>query len=125
VVLLLTLTIVAIPLALHRFIRWSLFAQACVLDESRGPEALAKSSRLVRGRWWRTFGFTAFVDLLTVLTGLVVGLGLLLLTARSLNFINLASSLVYMFTVPLAAIALTLYYFDLEVRASPPTRGTM
>lgn len=116
VVLLLTLTVVGIPFALHRFIRWSLFVQACVLHERDGRESLAESSRLVRGRWWRTFGFTALVDLLAVLTGLVFGIVLLLFTARSLNFINVASSLVYMLTVPLAAIALTLYYFDLEAR---------
>jgi ABC-type sugar transport system permease subunit len=114
VVLLLTLTVVGIPFAIHRFIRWSLFVQACMVDGSHGRESLAKSSRLVRGRWWRTFGFTALVGVLTVLTGLVFGLALLLLTERSLDFINLASSLVYMLTVPLAAIALTLYYFELE-----------
>ena len=116
VVLLLTLTIVGIPLALHRFIRWSLFVQACMLGERDGRESLATSSRLVRGRWWRTFGFTALVNLLAVLTAIVFGIGLLLLTERSLNFINLASSLVFMLTVPFAAIALTLYYFDLEAR---------
>jgi len=43
-------------------------------------------------------------------------IGLLLLTDHSLNFINLAASLVYMFTVPYAAIQLRLYYFDLEAR---------
>jgi glucose-6-phosphate 1-dehydrogenase len=48
VVLLLTLTIVGIPLALHRFIRWSLFVQACMVDERTGRESLAKSSQLVR-----------------------------------------------------------------------------
>ena len=117
-VLLLTLTVVGIPFALHRFIRWSLFVQACVLGERPGREALAISSRLVRGRWWRTFGFTALVDLLAVLASILFGIALLLLTTRSLNFINLASSFVFMLTVPLAAIALTLYYFDLEVGQS-------
>jgi len=114
VVFLLTLTVVGIPLAIHRFIRWSLFAQACVLDDLDARPSLARSSRLVRGRWWRTFGFTVFVDLLTILTGLVVGIALLLLSDRSLNFIDVTSSLVYTFTVPLGAIALTLYYFDLD-----------
>lgn len=123
VVLVLTLTIVGIPFALHRFIRWSLFVQACTLDDRAGRESLAMSSRLVRGRWWRTFGFTALVDLLAVLTSIVFGIGLLLLTAQSLNFINLASSLVFMLTVPLAAIALTLYYFDLEARGSTAVAG--
>jgi hypothetical protein len=124
VVLLLTLTVVGIPLAIHRFIRWSLLAQGCMVDGVDGRASLAHSSRLVRGRWWRTFGFTLFVDMLAVLSGLVFGIVLLLLTSGSLNFIDLASSLVYTLTVPFAAIALTLYYFDLgsrteAVRAEP------
>jgi ABC-type sugar transport system permease subunit len=114
VVLLLTLTVVGIPLAIHRFIRWSLFTQACMLEGRTGREALARSSALVRGRWWRTFAFTLLVDVLSVLSGLIVGILLLLLSSQSLNFIDLASSLVYTLTVPLAATALTLYYFDLE-----------
>jgi predicted tellurium resistance membrane protein TerC len=72
--------------------------------------------------WWRTFAFTALVDVLALLSGLLFGIVLLLLAARTLNFIDIASSLVYALTVPLAAIALTLYYFDLEVPARPPAR---
>lgn len=120
VVLLLTLTVVGIPFAVHRFIRWSLFAQACVLDGATARSSLARSSRLVRGRWWRTFGFTLLVDVLAVLSGLLVGVGLLLAAAGSLNFIDIASSVVYTLTVPLAAIALTLYYFDLEAPGGLP-----
>jgi hypothetical protein len=52
------------------------------------------------------------------LSGPLLGVGLLLLTDHSLNFINLAASLVYTFTVPFAAIQLTLYYFDLEARGA-------
>ena len=40
----------------------------------------------------------------------------LLLTSPSLPFINLTGSIVYALTVPLAAIALTLRYFDLQIR---------
>jgi hypothetical protein len=40
----------------------------------------------------------------------------LLLTDPSLNFISVAASLVYAFTVPYAAIQPTLYYFDLDAR---------
>lgn len=114
VVLLLTLTVVGIPLAVYGFIRWSLFTQACMLDSRGGLDSLARSSLLVRGRWWRTFGFTVVVDVLAVLSGLVVGIALLLLTPGSLSFIDITSSLVYTLTVPFAAIALTLYYFELE-----------
>lgn len=45
VVLLLTLTVVGIPVALHRFVRWSLFAQACMLEDRTGLDALARSSK--------------------------------------------------------------------------------
>ncbi len=118
VVLLLTLTVVGIPIAIHRFIRWSLFAQACVLDGRDGRGSLARSSRLVRGHWWRTFGFTLLVALLAVLLGLAFGIALLLLTSQTLNFIDIASSLIYVLTVPFAAAALTLYYFDLDAQVS-------
>jgi hypothetical protein len=121
-VLLLTITVVGIPFAIHRFVRWSLFAEACMLDELPASESLRHSSELVRGRWWRTFGFTALIDALAILSGPLFGVGLLLLTDHSLNFINLAASLVYAFTVPYAAIQLTLYYFDLEVRGVAETK---
>jgi hypothetical protein len=115
-VLLLTITVVGIPFAIHRFIRWSLFAQACMLGNLSATDSLHRSSQLVSGRWWRTFGFTVLVDVLAILSGPLFGVGLLLLTDHSLNFINLAAALVYTFTVPFAAIQLTLYYFDLEAQ---------
>ena len=121
-VLLLTITVVGIPFAIHRFIRWSLFAEACMLDDLSATRAMRRSSELVRGRWWRTFGFTVLVDTLAVLSGPLLGVGLLLLTDHSLNFINLAASLVYAFTVPFAAIQLTLYYFDLEAQSTAETK---
>ena len=115
-VLLLTITVVGIPFAIYRFTRWSLFAEACMLDNLSASESLQRSSELVRGRWWRTFGFTVLVDAIAILSGPLLGVGLLLLTDHSLNFINLAAALVYTFTVPFAAIQLTLYYFDLDAR---------
>jgi hypothetical protein len=120
-ILLLTITVVGIPFAIHRFIRWSLFAEACMLENLSATDSLQRSSDLVNGRWWRTFGFTMLVDVLAVLSGPLLGVGLLLLTDHSLNFINLAAALVYTFTVPYAAIQLTLYYFDLEVRGTTHT----
>ena len=87
-----------------------------MLEDLSAPDSLRHSSLLVRGRWWRTLRFTAMVDVLALLSGPLFGVGLLLLTDHSLNFINLAAALVYTLTVPYAAIQLTLYYFDLEAR---------
>src|SRR6202012_2956466 len=91
-VVVLTITVLGIPFAIHRFIRWSLFAEACVLDDLSATESLRRSSVLVKGRWWRTFGFTLLVDALAVLSGPLLGVGLLLLSDQTLNFIKLAAA---------------------------------
>jgi hypothetical protein len=113
---LLTLTVVGVPFAIGRYVRWSLFAEACALEDRTAGGSLRRSAELVANRWWRTFGFTALVVIVAALSGPLLGVALLLLTDRSLNFINIAGALVYTATVPYAAIALTLYYFDLEAR---------
>jgi hypothetical protein len=95
-----------------------------MLDDLSATGSLRRSSELVKGRWRRTFGFTAPVEALAMLSGPLLGVGLPLLTDHSLNFINLAASLVYTFTVPFAAIQLTLFYFDLEARGAADTEVT-
>jgi hypothetical protein len=118
------LTVIGIPYAIFRYVRTSLYAQACVLQGRSAIESLRSSRELTRGRWWRTFGFTSLVDLLTILTGALGGVLLLLVTSRSLTFINVSGSVIYALNVPWAAIALTLYYFDLEKRVvTASTKG--
>ena len=60
-VLLLTITVVGIPFAIHRFIRWSLFVEACMLGDLSATDSLHRSSELVRAAgggpsaspcWW-------------------------------------------------------------------------
>jgi hypothetical protein len=114
--LLLILTVVGIPLAVYRFMATSLFAQASVLEDRTARDALQASAELTRGRWWRTFAFTIIVNTVAILSGPLLGVGILLLTSSSLTFIDITGSLIYALTVPLAATALTLYYFDLDAR---------
>jgi hypothetical protein len=117
--LLLTITVIGIPFAIWGFVRTSFFAQVCVFERRPAYESLARSARVTRGRWWRTFGFTALVDIIAIMSGPILGVMLLLLTSQSLTFINLTGSIVYALTVPMAAIALTLYWFDLQMRPAP------
>jgi hypothetical protein len=49
-------------------------------------------------------------------SGPLLGVVILLFTARSLTFVDITGSLVYTLVVPSGAIALTLYYFDLQAR---------
>jgi hypothetical protein len=115
--------VVGIPFAIRRFIRWSLFTQTAMLEAESAGGALRRSAELIDGHWWRTFGITVLIDVLTSLSGPLLGVLLLLLTESSLNFINLVGALVYTMTVPYAALALTLYYFDLELKWREPSSG--
>jgi hypothetical protein len=121
-VVLLLLSIVGIPLAIHLLVRWAFVGQTAVIEELPARPALERSGDLVRGRWWRVFGITATINVLAVLSGPVVGVTVLLTaTKASLDAINLIGSVVYTFTVPLAAVAVTLLYRDLAAR--PPLDG--
>ena len=37
-------------------VRWYFVPQAVVIEGARGPAALARSTQIVQGSWWRTFG---------------------------------------------------------------------
>jgi hypothetical protein len=116
-ILLLVVTVVGIPFAVYYFIRTSLFAQACVLEDDSVLGSLRTSARLTLRHWWRTFGITALVNVIAILSGPLLGVLILLLTAQSLTFIDVTGSIVYTLVVPYAAIALTLYYYNLRARA--------
>jgi len=114
----LVITIVGIPFAVYYFIRTSLFAQESVLGDGTALGCLRASAGLTRRHWWRTFAFTALIDVIAVLSGPLLGVVILLLTSRSLVFIDVIGSIVYTLVVPYAAAALTLYYFDLQARSA-------
>jgi hypothetical protein len=114
----LLVTVIGIPFAVYYFIRTSLFAQACVLEDQTAIASLRASARLIRGHWWRTLGLTVLIDAIAILSGPLLGVLILLLTARSLTFIDITGSIVYALVVPYAALARTLYYFDLQARSS-------
>jgi hypothetical protein len=65
---LLVLTVIGIPYGIYRFVRTSLFVQAIMLQDRSARESMAASAELTYRRWWWTFGFTALVDILTILT---------------------------------------------------------
>jgi len=112
----LVLIVIGIPFAIYYYIRTSLFAQACVLEDETTIGSLHASGGLTRRHWWRTFGITALVNVIAILSGPLIGVLILLFTARSLVFINTIGAIIYALVVPYAAIALTLYYFDLQER---------
>jgi hypothetical protein len=107
------LTVIGIPVAIWLLVKWQFMAHILVFDTSQSSvHALEESSRLVKGRWWKTLFAVIIFDLLAVIPGFLVGFGLLTLGRTAVGFANSASSLLYALTIPIAVIAVTLMYLD-------------
>jgi hypothetical protein len=125
VVVPLALTLIGLPWAVRQLIRYQFLPQAVVVEGADGRSALARSTILVRGRWWYTALMIAVFNAMITLSGMVIGL-LLLLVLRSAPFwlFSALITLVYALIVPLAALAHTLLYGDAAAaRADDVTVG--
>ena len=97
--------------------------------ERRGPGAsIARSWRLVRGAFWRTWGLRALVTIIVSIASSVLSLPVYFVifasalnghtpSTASLVLLVIASAGVWMLTQPLIAAALTLIYVDRRMRA--------
>ena len=104
-------------------VAWSVSFPA-LLSEGIGPvAALARSFRLVRRRWWPTFGALAVMYLLVGVISGILGalLGATLIAAVDSEavaavFFTIINTLASLITLPLLAAVVTVLYFDLRVR---------
>jgi hypothetical protein len=121
----LALTIIGIPFAIWAYFAWLFVQQEILFEDKPVREALRGSSQLVRGEWLWTVLVAGFLWLISVVTGPLLGFGLIF-TPLGLVWINLLGSVVFALLVPYVVIGRTLLYFDLAVRqkasAAEPTR---
>ena len=95
--------------------------QTVVVEGVRGTESLRRSSDMVRGFWWRTFGLVVMINLAAALPALVITApftGIADSTgdaAWALAGTICAESI----TTPFVALFSTFLYFDLRARAAP------
>jgi hypothetical protein len=77
-VMLLSITIIGIPVAIYFGVRWSMFSCAIILEGFGGRASLSRSSDLVRGSWWRVFGIGFVMGLIflgvMILAGITLGI---------------------------------------------------
>lgn len=106
---------ISIPLAfitvVYTSVTWCVVGGGVVFDGVRGSEALARSFRLVRGRWWGAFGSLLGVGLVCVLAALVLGVLAAIASASAV-----ISVLLPLLLAPMLPIAQTFLYFDLRNR---------
>ncbi|MGI9646156.1 MAG: hypothetical protein ACR2O6_12695, partial [Ilumatobacteraceae bacterium] len=111
----LAITIVGIPWAVRQAVRYQFAAETTMLENQRGGDALARSSELVRGRWFHTAFFVLLLGVLVGLFTTVVGLLLLIvLSGLPLWLFSILVTTLAALVVPYSAAAWTLLYGDAE-----------
>jgi hypothetical protein len=113
---LLSATVVLAPVAIWLAVRWMLFSQVVELEGASAVGGLRRSSRLVRGRWFRVASLVGIGGLLALVIGPLLGAILILLTDAPFALLNAVSGLVYALAMPLVALTTTYVYFDARVR---------
>ena len=116
-------TVIGLPWAINRLVRWFFSEQAILLDGATEDLALQRSSESVDGRWWKTFFVVAILAELGGLVGPLLASIAFLLTSLPLGLINLFSSIVYAALMPLVGIGLALYYRQPRTVKSPSARS--
>ena len=122
IVLGLTISIIGLPWAANRSVRWMFGAQAAVLGGIRGKAALDDSTAAVQGRWWQAAANGAVLAFIGAAPGVIVGLALLILAHFPVDAANSVASLVFALAQPFAIVGLTLLY--LRWRGQPVAMAT-
>jgi len=118
-VILFFITIVGIPWAIQRAIRWAFTQQTIMLENANWEDALGRSADVVIGSWWRTFGILLLIG---IVAGVPVGIVTGVLVFAPVLVSSTVSATVQALISPLASIAATLLYFDLKVRKQDAAR---
>lgn len=115
-IFLLTISVIGLPWAVHRYVAWSLVKQEVLFGDRSVRGALRGSRELVRGRWFHTLGVAGFLFVLSIVAGPALSLALVF-TSLPLIWINVIGSLIFALLIPYVALGETLLYFDLQARA--------
>lgn len=124
IIVLLSITIVGLPWAIKRLVKWAFIIQSVIVDGQGGEPSLAYSESLVLGRWWVTAGRL-------LVSGLVVGLPAVIVSQIILGAVPgvigvIASHATDFVALPFGIIVTTLIFFDLKQRRSGDDRtGTV
>jgi hypothetical protein len=110
IVTLFAVSIVGIPIAINRAVRWIFIPQAILIDDATGADTLDESSRVVKGNWLLVFTTLGSLFALGIGSGIVVGF----LDGGGSREIESAARLAVF--APLLAAFSTLLYASLKAR---------
>jgi hypothetical protein len=99
-------------------VRWYFVPQCVVIEGARGPQALSRSSMLVTGFWWRTFGLVLLANVAIAIPAFVLVTPFTAIadsTDRAV-WALVGSAVTTSVTAPFVALYSTLLYYDLLAR---------
>ena len=99
-------------------VRWYFVPQAVVIEGARGPAALTRSSQIVQGSWWRTFGLVLLANLAIAIPGFLLLTPFTAIAASTDRAVweLVGTILATSVTMPFVALYSTLLYYDLLAR---------
>jgi hypothetical protein len=113
----LTSTLVLIPVAIWLAVRWCLVAPVVELEDHPRPfAALRRSAELVRRRWFKVGSLVGVSAATALFVGPFVGAALIFLTEAPLVLLNLIAGIVYALAMPFVALVTSYMYFDARAR---------
>ena len=117
VALLLTGSLVLIPVAAWLVARWAVAPAAAVVEGLGLRASLRRSAQLTSGQRWRTLGVQAVLSFVALSLAGLLGALLLLLTGWPFWVTGLIGTVLVAVLLPVAFVGTTLQYFDLRRRA--------
>ncbi len=110
ILLVLSSTIVLLPLAVYLGVRWFFVGQAVIIDGAGVLNSRRRSGQIVSGHWITALGFAMLGIFLTGISGPLTAMILLVLTSMSMNTAEIISGAIYCVAYPVAIMAATLFY---------------
>ena len=103
-------------------IRWYFVPQAVVIEGTRGPAALSRSSQIVQGFWWRTLGLVVLANVAVAIPGflLLAPFSAIASSTDEAVWALIGTMLATSVTTPFVALYSTLLYYDMLARRNSP-----
>ena len=112
----LTTTVVLIPVAVWLAVRWCLVAPVVELEDHRPLPSLRRSAELVRRRWIRVGSLVGVSAALALFAGPLIGAILIFTSSVPLALLNVVAGVVYALAMPFVALVTSYVYFDSRAR---------
>ncbi|HYH10837.1 MAG TPA: hypothetical protein VD789_00685 [Thermomicrobiales bacterium] len=119
VVVLAQLSVIGLPWAIDRAVRWGFVPHAVVLDETPPEIAPIRSMTTVRGRWWRTAATMLVLTILVAVPGPLLGIILMVTMSAAIEDINVLSSFLYAVLLPFSILGSAVLYRQRQQRVLP------